>query len=256
MSARSWDRYAPYYDWENHLTIGRRDVAFWRDLVLREESSALELGCGTGRLVVPIARAGGDITGVDFSQQMLNRARVRIARLPRRRRPVVVRGDIRALPFGDGRFGTVLAPYGVLQSLLSDRDVDRAVVEAARVLRPGGRLGIDLVPDLERWQPYTGRVSLKGRLNAKTSITLIETVRQDRRRGLTSFDEEFIERRGRRVSTRRFSLSFRTMPMPVLCRRVERAGFIVDALLGDYRGRPWDERADVWIMLATKRRSS
>jgi hypothetical protein len=77
-------------------------------------------------------------------------------------------------------------------------------------------------------------------------------VRQDRRRGLTVFDERFVERRGATRRTHRFSLTFRTLPMPRVLSRIERAGFRIDAVLGDYRGKAWDDRADVWLVLAKK----
>ena len=47
-----------------------------------------------------------------------------------------------------------MAPYGMLQSLLSDADFDAVIGSAARVLARGGILGIDLVPDLSRWREY------------------------------------------------------------------------------------------------------
>ena len=83
-------------------------------------------------------------------------------------------------------------------------------------------------------------------------LTLVESVRQDRRRSLTTFEQRYLERRGRRTTTHRFDLTFRTLSIPQMARRLERAGFSVETVLGDYRGRPWDERADVWIILAKK----
>jgi hypothetical protein len=78
----------------------------------------------------------------------------------------------------------------------------------------------------------------------------VETVRQDRGRHLTIFDQEFTERSGGRERVHRFALAFRTLTVPQMARRLERAGFEITALLGDYRGRPWDLRADVWVILA------
>ena len=66
------------------------------------------------------------------------------------------------------------------------------------------------------------------------------------------FDECFVERRGSHRREHRFSLTFRTLPMPRMAARIERAGFRIDAMLGDYRGREWDARAGVWLILATK----
>ncbi len=250
---QGWEAYAPFYDWENARTFGRRDIAFWRRLLRREQSPALELGCGTGRLLLPLARAGAELAGIDRSEAMLARAMRRVRRLAPAARPSIVRGDIRALPYGAGRFGLVIAPYGMLQSLTSTRDLDAALAEAARVLRPAGLLGVDLVPDLLTWGSYRRRVRLRGRHRGGGTLTLVESVRHDRRRGLTIFDEEFVERRGPRVERRRFSLTFRTLPMKSVLARLDRAGFDVEAVLGDYRGGPWNARADVWVILARRR---
>jgi hypothetical protein len=131
-------------------------------------------------------------------------------------------------------------------------DLSRALASVARVTQPGGVFGVDLVPDLPRWQEYRRRVTLRGRSRG-ASLTLVESVRQDRRRSLTIFDEEYIERRGSRRRVHTFSLSFRTLSVQQMARRIERAGFRVDALLGGYDGRPWDAESDVWLILATRR---
>lgn len=252
---RGWDEYARFYDWENARTMGRKDVRFWQDFARREGGPVLELGCGTGRVIVPVARTGVPVVGIDRSAPMLAYARRRARRLPAASRPGLVRGDIRALPFDNGQFSAVMAPYGILQSLTKPRDLAATLDDAARVLRPGGTLGVDLVPDLPAWAEYAGRTRLRGRLPASFGhVTLIETVRQDRRRKLTIFDQEYVETRGRRTERHRFSLTFRTLPLPQMVAHVERAGFRVTAVLGDYRGRAWDLRADVWLLLATRSR--
>jgi hypothetical protein len=51
----------------------------------------------------------------------------------------------------------------------------------------------------------------------------------------------------------RFSLTFRTLSVPQMTRRLEAAGFRIRAVLGDYQGGPWDPRADVWVILAERR---
>jgi hypothetical protein len=148
----------------------------------------------------------------------------------------------------------VMAPYGMLQSLTREADLQATLASIWRVLRPGGLLGIDLVPDLPRWSEYRRRVSLHGRRGRRSTLTLIESVRQDRRRGLTHFDQEYVERRGRLRRVHRFALTFRTLSVPQIARRLERAGFSIEAVLGDYQGGPWDERADVWVILAKKKK--
>ena len=153
-----WDEYAPFYDWENARTLGRRDVSFWQRMVSGISGPVLELGCGTGRIALPLARGGAKLIGIDRSGPMLARAQTRRAawasRGRRRGRLSLVRGDIRHLPFADARFGCVIAAYGILQSLLSERDLRATLESAHRVLKPGGVLGVDLVPDVPQWREY------------------------------------------------------------------------------------------------------
>lgn len=274
--SEGWDDYAPFYDWENARTLGRRDLPFWTHLATRAGGDVLELGCGTGRLSLPLGRAGVRLVGVDRSAAMLARASTRVARAGLGGRISLARADIRYLPFPDPApsrrtrrkagarddravtghrgFALVMAPYGMLQSLLRERDLTATLAEVHRVLQPGGTLGVELVADLPSWEEYDRRVSLKGWRSRPggSYITLIETVRQDRRRRLTLFDQEFVERRGRLRQTHRFSLAFRTLSVPQMVSRLRNAGFEITALLGDYRGGPWDPRAEVWMIVARK----
>ena len=250
---QGWDAYAPFYDWENRRTIGRRDVRFWTDLARRAEGPVLELGCGTGRLSMAVARVAPRFIGIDRSEAMLRRLRRRIRRARLTGRASIVRGDIRALPFRRRwRCRLVMAPYGMLQSLLSDADLTATLAAVAGVLPRGGTFGVDLVAELPRWQEYRRRVVLRGPLGAQRRVTLIESVRQVREHGLTVFDQELLEWRGGRRTVHRFSLAFRTVTVPQMTERLEAAGFRVDAVLGDYAGTAWSPAADVWVVVARR----
>lgn len=253
---QGWDAYAPFYDWENARTLGRRDVKFWQSVAQEIDGDLIELGCGTGRLLIPMARVregAGRTVGMDRSAPMLDRARRRIRRLPAGRRPTLVRGDVRAWPFRPRRVRAVIAAYGLLQSLVRDRDVNATLTAAAEGLSRGGLLAIDLVPDLQAWDEYERRIPLRGQLSAGTTLTLVESVRQDRRRGLTIFDEQYVVRTGRSVQRHQFQLTFRTLPMAEVLARLDRAGFRVDQILGSYQGAAWHPEADTWVILARKR---
>ena len=253
---QGWDDYAAFYDWENARTVGRRDVAFWQGVAARVNGRTLELGCGTGRVLVPLARSGIPVVGIDRSGPMRARGRARLRRLRKPVSAALVRGDVRDLPGADGAFDLVVAPYGLLQSLLRDRDLTRTLASVARVLAPGGVFGIDLVPDVPNWREYSRRITLRGHRGPRRApITLVESVRQDRARKLTFFDQEFTEGWGARRRVRRFSLAFRTIGVAALRRRLERAGFEIDAVLGGYDGEAWDPRADTWIVLARRKQA-
>jgi ubiquinone/menaquinone biosynthesis C-methylase UbiE len=248
-----WDDYAAYYDWENARTVGRRDIAFWRRLASRVDGPVLELGCGTGRVAIPVAKAGATVVGIDRSASMLARGRMKAGRARLAARVKLIRGDIRHLPFPGRTFPLVMAPYGILQSLLDESMLAAALKDVRRVLSRDGTFGVELVADLPAWEEYSNRATLRSRRGPNgRPIALIETVRQDRRRHITRFEQEFVEGGGTGATRKKFSLAFRTLTVPQMVRRLERAGLTVVALLGDYQGGPWDLRADVWIILARK----
>jgi demethylmenaquinone methyltransferase / 2-methoxy-6-polyprenyl-1,4-benzoquinol methylase len=130
-----FDRIAPVYDTMNRVMTAGLDVR-WRRLaaeaVVRKGDRVLDAACGTGDLAIADARAGAaDVTGLDFSERMLERAR--------RKAPLTwVHGDLLALPFSDGTFDAATVGFGVRNVA----DLELALRELRRVLRPGGRLAI------------------------------------------------------------------------------------------------------------------
>lgn len=248
-----WDDYAPYYDWENAQTVGRRDIAFWQRMASKVDGPILELGCGTGRVAIPVARKGSTVIGIDRSESMLARARTRVRRTRLQTRLQLIRGDIRHLPFPDRSFSMVMAPYGILQSLLDEKLLAATLKDVRRVLSRDGVFGLELVADLPAWEEYERKVTFRSpRGPHGTPIKLIESVVQDRRKHITRFDQEFVEGTGKAVTRKRFQIAFRTLSVPQMVQRLEKAGLEVATMLGDYQGGPWDLRADVWIILARR----
>jgi len=130
-----FDRIAPVYDAMNRIMTAGLDLRWRRitaEAVVRPGDRVLDACCGTGDLAVAARRAGGEVTGLDFSPRMLARAR--------RKLPAAtwVEGDLLALPFEDGSFETTTVGFGVRNV----GDLPAALAELRRVLVPGGRLGI------------------------------------------------------------------------------------------------------------------
>lgn len=128
-------------------------VGFDDDLGLYMELAAgrdvLELGCGTGRIAVPLAAAGSRVTGVDISPAMLAAAHERAEGLPLR----LVEGDMRTLDLGE-RFGAVFVPLGGLQHMTTAAEVAAALAVVARHLAPGGQAVVDVeAPHPDDWLP-------------------------------------------------------------------------------------------------------
>jgi demethylmenaquinone methyltransferase/2-methoxy-6-polyprenyl-1,4-benzoquinol methylase len=129
-----FDRISPVYDAMNRVMTAGLDRR-WRRLaaeaVVAPEDEVLDACCGTGDLALAAERAGGRVTGLDFSERMLERARRKSGSVR------WVRGDALALPFPDGSFDAATVGFGIRNV----EDLEAGLRELARVLRPGGRLG-------------------------------------------------------------------------------------------------------------------
>jgi SAM-dependent methyltransferase len=133
------------YDVLHSEVPGGDDATFFRGLAERTGGPILELGCGTGRLAIPLAEAGFDVVGLDRSGAMLEVARAKVGRLEPavRRRIRFINGDMSDLHL-HRRFGLVFAAFRVFMALL-DSDAQRATLAGVRRhLRPGGVVAIDL----------------------------------------------------------------------------------------------------------------
>jgi demethylmenaquinone methyltransferase / 2-methoxy-6-polyprenyl-1,4-benzoquinol methylase len=130
-----FDRIAPVYDAMNRVMTAGLDGR-WRAetaaAVVRPGDRVLDSCCGTGDLALACLRAGGRVTGLDFSEPMLERARRKSSNVE------WVRGDALALPFEDGSFDAATVGFGVRNLA----DLERGLAELQRVLEPGGRVGI------------------------------------------------------------------------------------------------------------------
>jgi demethylmenaquinone methyltransferase/2-methoxy-6-polyprenyl-1,4-benzoquinol methylase len=132
---RMFDRIAPVYDLMNRLmTVGldRRWRRITVEQAVRRGDRVLDACCGTGDLAIEALRHGGDVTGLDFSERMLERARRKSAEVE------WVQGDVLALPFADASFDAVTVGFGVRNV----DDLEAGLLELRRVLRAGGRLGV------------------------------------------------------------------------------------------------------------------
>ncbi len=177
LAAGSSEHYedAALYD---HEYKRRRDDVRWYQALAKKElgkaarAAILELGCGSGRTLVPLARDGWRVVGVDASATMLDRCRARLARLSDAR-VELVQADFRALALGR-RFPLVICPFNAFMHLYTQEDVERFLAVVRAHLAPGGLFAFDVMnPDLawlsrdptRRWartrfrHPRTGKIT-------------------------------------------------------------------------------------------------
>jgi SAM-dependent methyltransferase len=156
MSADSpYDPIARLYDpWSASVT---EDVDFYVEEGLAAGGTVVELACGTGRITVPLARAGVRVIGVDASPGMLAVARERVAAAGVEPLVDLRLGDLREPPVPE-RVPLVLVPFRSLLHLTTEPDRDRALTAIRDLLLPGGRLVFDVfAPSAEDVEATHGR---------------------------------------------------------------------------------------------------
>lgn len=123
----------------------RGDLAYYASVAAGTAGRVLELACGTGRITLPMARAGGHVLGVDLSPGMIHEAeRKRADMLPADRARLAFQvGDMRELRLGE-QFGAVIIAFNTLMHMTSDEDLAGALETVRQHLAPDGLFHFDL----------------------------------------------------------------------------------------------------------------
>jgi SAM-dependent methyltransferase len=157
--------YAPiaaYYDSEHDQFAD--DIDWYVHLAAVAGPRVLELGCGSGRLLAPLAAAGNRVVGIDSSAAMLQRARARLQHAVARGEVSLVQGDMQDVSdLVPGPFDLVIIPLNGLLHLDDPAAQRRTLEQAGQVLRPGGLLAVDVlhaIPDA--LAAFDGRVMHEG----------------------------------------------------------------------------------------------
>jgi SAM-dependent methyltransferase len=136
-----FDAFARYYD-ADYGAIDD-DLPFYRELARRADGPVLEVMCGSGRLLLPLARAGLRLAGVDISGAMLKLAHERLAAAGLAERVELLEADIRERA-PRGPFGLAIVAINSFMHLANTADQLAALRQIHAALRPGGLLALDL----------------------------------------------------------------------------------------------------------------
>ena len=253
----SFDEWAGLYDWATAWK--QDDIPFYVEEAQASGGPVLELGCGTGRVTIPIARAGGEVLGLESSARMLQVARRKYrAAGPLPGKLTWLRGDMRRFSLGR-QFALAIIPFRGFLSLLSVEEQRRCLECVREHLAPGGRLVFDIfVPDLEMLtddgstpfhfrdvpHPETGRRLVLWHQNrfdnhsqvnsARTIVEEVDETGQVVRRVYRDFQIRYIHR-------------YEAQHLLELC------GFRVLELYGDFDRQPLDEDSTEMVWVATPR---
>jgi SAM-dependent methyltransferase len=241
------------YDLEHDAFID--DVDFYLNFVEAVGDPVLELGCGTGRLLLPIAQAGYRLTGVDRSVTMLDMAARKLAASAVDDRVRLHIGEMTALDdVPGGPFGVaILSLNGLLH--VSEAGAQRAVLTAVRkALDPRGQLLIDVLnPTPETLRSFDHSVVHEGawikpdgtrvdKISARRVSVATQTIWAEIWYDLTAPDGGL-----RRVAT---SMTMRYVHRSELELMLEFAGFAEWQIYGSYDLDPYDDHAERLIVAA------
>jgi ubiquinone/menaquinone biosynthesis C-methylase UbiE len=246
--------YARFYDVD--YAGMDEDLPVIQQFAARCGSPILEVACGTGRVLLPLARKGYRVTGVDVSSAMLDRARAKVAAEGLGDHADLVKQDMRDLDL-DSRFNLALVVSNSFLHMLTMDDQLAALDCIRRHLEPGGLLLLDLFnPDLSKLLDFQGRVTLeKVVAEPETGHTLMKFHTQTADLGQQIIDVSFIldEVDGKgHVQRTLFPFSLRYLFRGELELLLRCAGFEVEAIYGSY---DLDEyAADSERMIAVARR--
>lgn len=126
------------------------DIRFCVEMAREVGGPVLELGAGTGRITLAVARTGLIVTGLETSRLMLQRAKMKAEQLSSKLRVEWVEGDITNFSLGGRTFKLILAPFNVLQELGDLTDLENCLRRVAEHLEPDGKFIAIVQPP--RWE--------------------------------------------------------------------------------------------------------
>jgi len=238
----------------------RADVEFYADEARKCGGSVLEVACGTGRVLLPIARRGVSITGLDGSPGMLERCRQRLSEEPDevRRRVTLHQADMRDFDLSE-TFALGIIPFRPLQHLLTIGDQLSTLRSIHRHLDPGGRLIFDVFnPDITRLaagaaeeREDTPETTLPDgssfhRTNRVAALHIVEQIS----------DAEliyYVTLPGGKTERRVHSFQMRWYWRFEVEHLLERAGFTLEAVYGNFDRSPLEDSSPEMIFVAEPR---
>lgn len=230
------------------------DAAFYLDRLPTDRARVLELGCGTGRVLLALTRRADYVLGVDLSQSMLAICDRKLtdAGMPTLRARTMC-ADITTLDVTDHEpgFDLVCAPFRVMQNLETDAQVDGLMRAINRHLKPGGEAILNTFKprggfaELEAfWSVRDGVAPCWTKPYGDGSVTLSDDCRVYRKDPLAVYPKLIYRRydkAGNQTDEAVLDIVMRVWQAGELIDLVERHGFRVSKRFGGYHGEAWGE---------------
>jgi ubiquinone/menaquinone biosynthesis C-methylase UbiE len=252
MSMDPFEDYASFYDLD--YADFDADWHLIQQFAIRSGSPILELGCGTGRLLVPLAEAGFQVTGVDASTAMLALAGEKVLKAGLNEAVTLVRQDMRELDL-ENRYNMAFAAINSFLHMMTAEDQVVALARAYQHLKQDGLLVLDLFnPHPDRLLDLRGQVILDKVMSDPCSDERwmkfrTQTVDLAAQTIHTSLFVDRIDCQGG-VQRTLFSYSLRYIFRGELELLLQRAGFQLEAIYGSYELEEFTDDSDKMIAVA------
>ncbi len=254
----AFDQTAEFYDDDMGLSAPPGDVNFYLSQAERTGRPVLELGCGTGRITIPLVKAKHEVEGIDASPPMLSVLRAKVENQltsKERARLGLCEADMRDYDPGR-RFALVFCPYSSFNYLLEHSEQITVLEKVRAHLTPGGRFVLDmfvphydllLLPDEHVFEDYK-RVLPDGSLMER-----VKTIHKDLTNQINVITRtyRFFNTDGseiRRVATQEKIRYFFHSEMRLL---LHHCGFCVEEEYGDFQGFPYRYEARTMIFVCS-----
>jgi SAM-dependent methyltransferase len=236
---------ARHYDALNAvLRGGSQDAAFYLALARESGGPVLELGCGTGRILLPIAREGIECVGLDASREMLDVLR---AKQPPPNLELA-HAAMESFDLGEGRFALITIPFRAFSHLLDVPSQLASLVNARRHLAPGGRLALDVFdPKLASLARAEDAESLAVSADTPSGrVQRFDRVTRDAARQVLTLHMRFLAAAPEDCGEG--ELELRWFHRYELEHLLARAGFRIEALYGGFDHRAWTPGGETVIV--------
>jgi SAM-dependent methyltransferase len=248
-----FDAFARYYDADYGAV--EDDIPFYRELARRCGGPILELMCGTGRLLAPLAQAGYRVAGVDISPALLAGARARLAEGGLLGQVELLEADVRQV-VPAGPFSLAIVGLNSFMHLATAGDQLAALERIRASLRPDGLLALDLFnPDLRALAGYNGELVFDKALELGDGTRVHKFVTQQADTAAQMLYIQFIydelDAQGRvRRSVLPFTL--RWLYRYEMEHLLVRAGFVIETVYGSYDLDEYSAASDLMLVIARK----
>ncbi len=251
-----WDNFHKYYQWEFDIICAsqKNDVEFWQKMVEVNNGKILELGCGAGRITIPLGERGYDITALDYSEQMIAELKKNSHHI---KNITPILGDMTNFKF-EKKFKFVFISYSSFQLLLTRDAQQKCLNLVYEHLENDGVVGIDIATSVCEGEDTQQKTLLYSAEYPEDSsiVSMFTSYTTDRLNFIRHWEDEYIHHKSGANSSYINHLSLKDCNMDYMHCILENCGFEVEHTYGDFKFGELNEESYNALYVAKKIKSA